>query len=64
MKNKDIVEKIIKEFEQLKISVNDGLRNLKLEQPGIKLMLKTFYEELLNRENDLKLAKEILDTKE
>ena len=64
MKNKDIVEKIIKEFEQLKISVNDGLRNLKLEQPGIKLMLKTFYEELSSRENDLKLAKEILDTKE
>lgn len=64
MKNKDIVEKIIKEFEQLKTSVSDGLKNLKLEQPGIKLMLKTFYEELSSRENDLKLAKEILDIKE
>lgn len=64
MKNKDMIEKIIKEFEQLKTSVNDGLKNLKLEQPGIKLMLKTFYEELSSRENDLKLAKEILDIKE
>lgn len=64
MKNKDIIEKIIKEFEQLKTSISDGLKNLKLEQPGIKLMLKTFYEELSSRENDLKLAKEILDIKE
>lgn len=64
MKNKVTLDEIIEKFEQLKVSVNDGLKNLKLEQPGIKLMLKTFYEELSSRESDLKLAKEILDNGE
>ena len=64
MKNKDILNKVIENFEQLKVSIDYGIKNLEFEQPGIKLMLKTFYEELSSRENDLKLAKEILDTKE
>lgn len=61
MKNKDILNKVIENFEQLKVSIDYGIKNLKFEQPGIKLMLKTFYKELLSRENDLKLAKEIVE---
>ena len=64
MKNKVILDEIIEKFEQLKVSVDKGIKDLKFEQPGIKLMLKTLYEELLNRENDLKLAKEIIDNGE
>ena len=64
LENFNKLDEIIEKFEQLKVSVDKGIKDLKFEQPGIKLMLKTFYEELLNRENDLKLAKEIIDNGE